>query len=259
MNPYHAAAYWRFLYEQCGGMNEGSEDPAAGMVAIRQVLKTLYAGDLVDIETPAELVQELPAIMDEALRGSACPFGTYRESLLAFARAIYVLRLDGSRCEAQGFPVGCGFYDPKTLYHNPPVSSILYKGEEMVYSDTEQAHPPGIPSSFGVDLVEVTLKNTGNKPLMIEVHGAPGSAARFDVQIWLPGGRSLAPQAVWRVNSTRTGPGGPSAHLIPAINITGHDRLGLIITRVDAEERLDGDGAYTLVLRPDASRWASSP
>ena len=27
LDPYSAAVYWRFLYEQCGGMREGVENP----------------------------------------------------------------------------------------------------------------------------------------------------------------------------------------------------------------------------------------
>jgi hypothetical protein len=41
MYPYDLVAYWRFLYEQCGGMSCQGEDPAAGMQVIRQVLNVL--------------------------------------------------------------------------------------------------------------------------------------------------------------------------------------------------------------------------
>jgi hypothetical protein len=41
-------------------------------------------------------------------------------------------------------------------------------------------------------------------------------------------------------------------HVIPALDTTEHNRLDLIITRVDARERLDREEAYTIVLRPDA-------
>jgi hypothetical protein len=34
--------------------------------------------------------------------------------------------------------------------------------------------------------------------------------------------------------------------------MTEYNRLGLIITRVDAKERLDPTGAYTIALHPDA-------
>jgi hypothetical protein len=36
--PYHTALYWRFLFENCGGLVNSVEDPAAGMQIIRNVL-----------------------------------------------------------------------------------------------------------------------------------------------------------------------------------------------------------------------------
>ena len=42
MTPYHSAIYWRFLYEQCGGMSGDNEDPHAGMQVVRRVLDVLY-------------------------------------------------------------------------------------------------------------------------------------------------------------------------------------------------------------------------
>ncbi|MGD8599482.1 MAG: hypothetical protein PVJ26_20890 [Anaerolineae bacterium] len=253
MNGYHGAAYWRFLYEQCGGMRDGIENPAPGMALIRKVLLTLYAGDVVDIVVSADVVRGMPAVLDEALRGSSCPFETYQESLLAFARAIYALRLDEGRCRAPGSPAGCGFYDPQDLYHNPPAGTITYQGEEIVYSAAEQPYPTGIPSSFGIDLIEVKLEAaTPGKALTIEIHGAPGSGAVLNVQLWKPASQPLASEAVPQGIVQRREPDGAPVHIIPAIDAAGQDRLGLIITRVDARERLDPKGTYTIVLRPDA-------
>jgi hypothetical protein len=253
MNDYHGATYWRFLYEQCGGMRDGVENPAAGMALIRKVLLTLYAGDIVDIVASTDVVQGMPAILDEALHGSSCPFKTYQESLLAFARAIYALRLDGGRCREPGIPAGCGLYDPHSLYHNPPASTIIYQGEEIAYSAAEQPYPTGIPSSFGMDLIEVELEApTKGKALTMEIHGAPGSVAVLNVQLWKSVGQPPTAQAVPPRAVKRLDPDGTVVYIIPAIDTAEQDRLGLIITRVDAEERLDRDGAYTIVLRPGA-------
>jgi hypothetical protein len=118
-NPYDAAIYWRFLYEQCGGMQGGVEDPAAGMQIIERTLKVLYSSEVVDISASTDLARGMPRIMDQALQGSACSFQTYAESLEAFARAVDALRLDGGRCVKPGLPNGCGFYDPAGLYVVP--------------------------------------------------------------------------------------------------------------------------------------------
>ena len=117
VDPYQAAIYWRFLYEQCGGMRGGTE-PAA-MQVIRRALVTLYSGKTVDIRSSTDLAGALPTVMDQALTGSSCPFQTYQESLAAFARALYALRQDGGRCTKPGTPAGCGFYDPDHQYKEP--------------------------------------------------------------------------------------------------------------------------------------------
>lgn len=151
-------------------------DTVASVDIIWQVLLTLYAGDIVDIDRSTDLVQSLPAIIDRALKGSSCPFNTYRDSLLSFANAIYALRLDRGRCVEPGFPRDCGFYDPENLYHNPAVSTIIHRGEQMTYSGAHQEHPAGIPSSFGIDLIEVELDPAADdQPLAIQVRGRRGS------------------------------------------------------------------------------------
>ncbi|MEJ2209870.1 MAG: hypothetical protein P8129_12630 [Anaerolineae bacterium] len=251
MNPYHAAAYWRFLYDQCGGRGDDGENPAAGMAVIRQVLTALFGGDVVDVSTSTDLVQQLPAIMDVALRDSACPFGTYQDSLLAFSSALYALRLDGARCRAPGLPAVCGFYDPQTPYHEPPASTLTYRGEALVYSAAEQAYPAGIPSSFGIDLVEVELDAAADgASLALEIHGAPGAEAEFQVQLWRLADEPLSTQGTGPETVERASPEGPFVYVLPQIDTDQYQRLGLIITRVDADEELDRVGAYTIVLRP---------
>ena len=253
MYPYDAAAYWRFLYEQCGGMGNPVEDPAAGMQVIRQALNVLYAGDVVDIGASNDLIETMPAIMTQALRDSSCPFKTYDESLQAFARAIYLLRLEGGRCTAPGFPTGCGFYDPQGLYPDPPYSTILYAGEVITYTELSQPYPAGIPSSFGMDFVEVALApSLGGQSLTLEFHSARGGEAEFAVQVWslMVPRDGARPRPASAVVLSTTDSDGHLSHVIPAINTAECNRLGLVITRIDAQESLDPEGAYTVVLHP---------
>jgi hypothetical protein len=49
---------------------------------------------------------------------------------------------------------------------------------------------------------------------------------------------------------TPTNPGGKLLYLIPAIDTAEYNRLGFIITRIDANESSDPIGAYTIVLHP---------
>jgi hypothetical protein len=253
MYPYDAVAYWRFLYEHCGGMSDQVEDPAAGMQVIRQALNVLYASDVVDIGASTDLVAKMPAIMTQALEDSPCPFRTYEDSLQAFAGTIYALRLEEGRCTAPGFPRGCGFYDPQGLYTDPPHSTILYAGEAMTYTKFSQPYPAGIPSSFGIDLVDVTLDpSLGGQSLTLEFHGAREGEAAFAVQVWnllLPGDGSRPRPASAETLMTKH-PDGHLFYAIPAINTAKCNGLGLAITRIDARESSDPEGAYTVVLHP---------
>ena len=260
MRPYYAAMYWRFLYEQCGGMKDGAKDPAAGMQVISRTLTVLYSGDTVDISSSADLIGELPEIMDRVLEGSSCPFKTYEESLTGFARAIYALRLDGGRCIEPGVPAGCGLYDPNSLYRDPPVSTITYTGTAITYAEADQPFPAGIRSSFGMDFVDVILDPTADgQPLTLQFYGAPEAEAEFNVQLWrlVDAGEGTRPQRIpTQITTTeiltRVNADGHLVYVIPAIDTTVCNRLGLIITRLDVKEISDPVGEYTIVLHAAA-------
>ena len=119
IEAYHTALYWRFLYEQCGGMQAGREDPARGMAIIRRALETLYSGRVVDIHTTTDIDAYLVAIMDETLNGSECPFQSFSASQEAFKAAISRLSTPSGHCDAPGLPQSCGFFDPNRLYPAP--------------------------------------------------------------------------------------------------------------------------------------------
>jgi len=256
MIAYDAAPYWRFLYEQCGGMEQGIENPARGLAVIRQVLIALSQEGSANGGASLDPVQAMPDIMDRALAGSSCPFRTYASSLQSFARAIDGLRLAGGRCVAPATPAGCGFYDPQGLYPNPPASTISYSGTMITYAQGDQPDPAGIPSSFGIDLVDVALNPSLNgRPLVIEFHGATGAVSDFMVQVlYLMDGkdgskpRLVAAQSIPPAVPTPENPDTHTSLIIPKVNMTEYDRLGLVITRIDAKESLDPSGAYTIAL-----------
>jgi hypothetical protein len=244
-------------------MANGAEDPSAGMRIVKRTLAELYSKKTVDIDSSTDLVKTIPEIMNRALaspEASTCSFQTYEDSLTQFARALYALRLDGGRCSEPGTPAGCGFYDPQNLYLDPSVSKITYRGTPVTFTAAHQLHPAGIGSSYGMDFVDVILYGKADgQSLAVELYGAPGSAAEFTVQVWelkYPG-EGPRPQPVSTQGAdpkilAKTNPGGKLSHVIPAIDTTEYNRLGLIITRVDANERLDPVGEYTIVLRPAA-------
>jgi len=247
-----AVVYWRFLYEHCGGMSEGVEDPGAGMHIIRSALAALYSNDIVDISSATHVTRGISQVMDQAIANtSSCPFETYEESLNHFARAVYALRLAGGRCSTPGSPEGCGFYDPEELYTTAQPQAVLYRG-------LERRHSSVIYSSHGMDFLDVLLHRLADgQSLVLEVEGAADGRAEFSVQVWrLVGGelgsrprpvpgQTNGPELVGMVNS-----GGRLVYTIPSIDVAEFNRLAIIITRVDANEATDPLGEYTIRLTP---------
>jgi hypothetical protein len=248
---YNGAAYWRFLYEQCAVDRGGAEDPAAGMAVMRRVMAALYAREAAQELTPDGFVRAFPGIIDEALQGSSCSVQSHEESLVAFARAVYALRLEGGRCTEGTFGrEGCGFYDPHGLYPRPNADNVRYAGHSLTVNSAQQSHPAGIASSYGIDLVEVVLEGAAHGgPLTVELHGSPAGSAEFRLEVWrvMAAGQRLLPAAMAPESAVRR-PDGSLSFSLPSVDLTRYNRLGLIITRVDSGERLDPVGSYTLVL-----------
>jgi hypothetical protein len=278
-----SALYWRFLYEKCGGMKDGSEDPQAGMQVIQRAIGTLYSGKVVDVSASGDLVKSLPAVMDRALAGSACPFHTYEESLIAFARAIYALRLQNGRCILPGQPAGCELYDPQGSYNVPQVTVLRFCGPKLTFTAEQQASlaanknlngkgnmqyyynpstqecppaPPTIPHSFGIDYYEIEFDPAVNgQSLRLEFGGDAGSSARFSVQLLRlmdageeAGSQGVSGQMVSLQLFTEVTPGERLEVTLPAVDISEANKLALIITRLDNLENQDPVGGYTLAI-----------
>ena len=261
INPYHGAIYWRFLHEQCGGMVAGIENPQAGMGIIRRSLQVLYSKEIVDIQASTDLVKVLPQIMDRVLtspEAATCPFSSFEDSLAQFARAIYALGLESGRCTAPGIPGGCGFFDPVHLYSQPKVVELNYAGEELVFSADQQPYPAGVPNSYGIDFIDIEWKpEAAEKSLNIMFNSEFQNGAVFRVQIIKihksgSGGIS-SPKLVQVLPAQSLNYGSPDGALtltIPAGELGTYNQIGVIITRVDANENSDPTGAYTLVVKP---------
>jgi hypothetical protein len=259
LNPYLATLYWRFLYEQCGGFANGAENPTVGMRLLRRTLQTLYGAEVVDINHSTDLVAALPQVMNHALaspEAGGCPFTTYEASLAHFARSIYTLRLADGRCTAPGVPTNCGFYDPESLYSEPRVVEISFTGEPLVYSNAQQPYPNGIQSSYGMDFIDLKLRPAeSGQELTIQVAGLHRGTAEFNVQILklhkqVSGGMSV--QKAFVVAPVeflqKETPDSPLTITIFASALQDCNRIGIIITRVDAGESIDSNGAYTLLI-----------
>ena len=192
-----------------------------------------------------DIVGSMESAMDAAFARVGGPFRTFEDSLVAFARANYALRLGNGRCTASD-PAACGglYYDPDNAYVIPPLEANLY------YSGSPLIHAGAIPASYGMEFVEVSLYPTVNdQPLVVTLEGQ-GTAAQFDVQIWKLGSRGAKPSGITVTPETvPQSDGAAHVYVIPHVDTKTYNRLALIITRIDADEGLDPAGAYTIVLQ----------
>ena len=243
IHRYDAALYWRFLYEQHGDMR-----------IIRAALEEMACSAHPDIEA------SLGGVMDAALARFDGPFASFEESLAAFARANYALRLANGRCTTRT-PEGCeGRHDdPHYLYVAPPLETTLDYGGDRT------AHEGSIPAVYGTDLIEVRLApGLSDRSVRLAVQG---EGARFIVQVWrlrgggpghaditqvwAAGSGSTQPSALSPVPETRLEARGTrGAEVVLSLEAGECDRLALIVTRLSGGEGADPEGRYVLTLDP---------
>jgi hypothetical protein len=244
--PYHTVVYWRFLYEHCGGMVDGREDPATGMDIIRHVLEILYQGQVVDINSSYDAASALPKIVDLALqKTSSCEFQTYEESLLRFSEAVFLLRMQNGRCTAAKLD-RCGFFDPHHLYPTPnaEIYSIPANAETLVRGS--------IPASYGIDLLEFNLDAAPNRSLRIALEASSGlrPGSELCMEVWQIKTRSKSshaepvPVPVGKPVSICTEARSAALEIDP-VGTDEINRIGIVITRLDAYEDVD-TGDYSL-------------
>jgi hypothetical protein len=242
MDRYDAALYWRFLYEQYDGMG-----------IVRAALEEMACGQQPDIEVG------LKTVMDDALARYDGPFQTFEDSLVAFARANYALRLEHRRCSVES-AAQCGvhYFDPHLMYTDPPLEAELdYDGTGLVYKGA-------VPSGFGIDLIEVELDPTlHTQPLTVTLHS---DAARFSVELWKladgntdPNGStllaklagdSLKPQALTlRPEAFSQVEDDLYVATIPHLETQKYDRLALIVTRLDSDRGVERASEYHITLQ----------
>jgi hypothetical protein len=225
-NRYDAALYWRFLYEQFGDMS-----------IVRAALE--MGGHF-----GPDVVASIRSVMDAAFARFDGPFYTFEESLSAFARANYALRLENGRCATEG-PARCDgkYYDPDDGYIAPPLEV------ELDYDGTLLTYDGAIPVSFGMDFIEVQLDPAvHNQPLVVKFQGE-GTTARFSVQVWKldsRGGRLRALTS--HPESMQQNHGKAHVYFSPQVNTTTCERLAFIVTRLDPDETTDPAGNYRIAL-----------
>jgi hypothetical protein len=227
---YATALYWRFLYEQVGSLD-----------IVRAALEATVAG------YDAGIVGAIGPVMDRALTQVEGPYQSFEESLVAFARANYALRLEHGRCTNPALGA-CGglYFDPHGIYVEPALAAELaFDGAPLVVRGE-------IPASYGMDFIEIRLSPAvRGQPLTLAVE-PEFEGVRLNVQMWRLAGEPTKPRAVTpgpeMVPQGSEG-NGVHAYVIPGLDTAAYDRLALIITRLDPDEAGDATGGYQISLR----------
>lgn len=257
IDPYHAALYWRFLYEKCGGMVQGKENPVQGMQIIRNALNVLYSRKIVDIQASADIVSHLPAIMDEAIQNTpSCPFQNYKDSLLGFSAAVYQLHLENGRCLQPGSPDGCGFYDPVQRYLHLPIPSYEYSGGKLILENSNCPDIGKINNSFGMQFVEIDLApDTPENDLNIKLLQSAQSDAEIELQVFIIHTRQGKDILIQKLPSLSTdgeneknGIDRQPALSLPLDELEDVNKLGIVITRLDNKENQVYPGDYSIMV-----------
>ncbi len=229
---YDGALYWRFLYEAYG-------DLAIFRVALEEMAR--YAGADDD---DGSAVVAMKAALDATFARLDGPFRSFDDSLIAFARANYALRLSNGRCAAVELSL-CGglYYDPQDAYAEPPVET------ELAYDGSRLSYDGAIGSSYGTDFIEVNVDlAVHNQPLTIKLQ-SEGGAARFNVQLWVLGPGIGKPRAVTpQPDLVPLDGSGAHVHVNPRVDWRATNRVALIITRLDSDEMIDPVGNYQVTL-----------
>jgi hypothetical protein len=251
ISPYEMVVYWRFLFEQCGKDALAGGPEAAGLEFIHYTLEELYVRpELLNIEKTA-LPDNFPNLMDQVFSHfGRCPYTSYPESLIDFARSIYNLRLTTRLCAAGEDLPGCQLAGKNTPSPEPPAQQLVYQGVPIEYRDQ-------IASSFGIDLVELQINDTSLLPLRIGFRNLPGSSGSYNVQFMEPEqAANLEPGKVYQVNNSNVLVSQDSAQAKEMTFILQHlspgdlDTLGIVITRLDEQEQQGSSGRYELVIEP---------
>jgi hypothetical protein len=246
ISPYEAAIYWRFLYEQCGGLVDGEENSSAGMEVIFKTLEELYADEgLLNIQ-PEEMPASLAVLMDRVFsKLDTCPFADFRSSLAAFHRAVYGIRVKQAALsdEPQGYT---GFYDPQDLLPPPDVAEVLADNGSRIYEEW-------IGGGYGVDFIEVqTSDRTKENGFRIEVTNTEAGSAVFTVQVWLIAGQDheISPPSMSRLVELGEIRAGERVSAEISSSEGSEMIAAVLVSRVDGQESANLSGSYRMVVTP---------
>ena len=109
-----------------------------------------------------------------------------------------------------------------------------------------------------MDFIDISLNsNIQGQPLTLELHSDPAGIAEFNVQVIHLldqgsglGSKTFLVQDFPVVTLEKHPTDGSLTVAIPPVDLNQFNRLGVIVTRTDANEAMDPVGAYRLVVKP---------
>jgi hypothetical protein len=129
------------------------------------------------------------------------------------------------------------------MYLTPrPEAERDFDGSQLTFSGS-------IPSSYGMDFIEVNLNDVSSgRALSVEFEGS-GDVARFNVQVWgLRLGEARLRAVTPKPDIVPQNGDGVHVYVVQGPDAMAYDCLALIITRLDPDETMDPTGSYTITL-----------
>jgi hypothetical protein len=119
---------------------------------------------------------------------------------------------------------------------------------ELTYSGGVLPYDGAIPTSYGMDLVKVSLDSTLHRR-RVKIAFQSAAPAVFHVEILrLRSGDGKSRAITFQPEGFRPEQWGEQVYLISRLDMTVYDQLGVIITRLDPNETNNRAGAYRLTI-----------
>jgi hypothetical protein len=240
LSPYEMVVYWRFLSESCQPARDNLQRHEQGLAVIRQTLDTLYAdADLLNA-TLADLPAGFAELMDRVFANSQlCPYKSFRESLASFARSLYALRYSDAPCNGWSEEAECQQASPTPV---PPAVEMALTGSSLTIEDR-------IASSYGIDFYEINLQGADPGSIELDFLCLSGDTASFQVELVSLDNNHYGDGIVPSRMSQLATSGNRLNMEMPCPKGEENNTLGVLITRVDPNERADPVGSYRLTIK----------
>lgn len=255
ISPYDLVVYWRFLYDNCNRDLGPGSTVRDRIDIVKDTLEVLYSQPVLLESSREDLPQNFEKLMDQVIpRHPHCPYHNYQESLAAFARSLYALRLEPPGTDANSATISYSVPEPER-----PAPTPIPAAASLTFSDSPLNYEDQIAASYGIDFIELRLvEPVTSGALQIDFRSL-STMASYQLQI-IQYRTTAAADGNPQIDGTHTvlytgeTEAGGSLHFrLAGLDQPLSEHLAIIITRIDDQEAADSTGRYQLEIQPASS------